>query len=79
MVYVSILMGLLAGAFAAKTIRYHWPRKGNFGMNFEDVFCPDCGAKMPKSRIPKSWDQALWGGWTCSLCGCLMNKYGEKK
>ncbi len=31
--------------------------------------CPKCGKKPPLIRIPDSWDQFLWGGWTCKKCG----------
>jgi len=27
-------------------------------------------------RRPASFSQAVWGGWTCSKCGCEIDKWG---
>ena len=27
-------------------------------------------------RKPTSFRQAAWGGWTCSKCGCEIDKWG---
>ena len=39
--------------------------------------CPECGTAVPMFRNPKSLRQALWGGWTCSLCGTEMDRNGN--
>jgi ribosomal protein L37AE/L43A len=38
--------------------------------------CPRCHAELPRFRIPKSFRQALLGGWTCSHCGCEVDRHG---
>jgi len=43
------------------------------------VQCPNCGTKPPLYRMPKNWQQLLWGGWTCSECGAEMNRQGKLK
>jgi hypothetical protein len=53
-----------------------WPRTGEWGINLSKVHCPKCGDPMPRIRKPKNERQRLWGGWTCSKCGCEMDKYG---
>ncbi len=40
--------------------------------------CPNCGLKVPAIRKPTSIRQAFWGGWTCSVCNCEINKWGKE-
>lgn len=51
--------------------------KNRWGMNLESVNCSACGSPIPPIRQPKSFRQALWGGWTCAKCGCEMDKWGR--
>ena len=53
-------------------------KKTNWGINIKQVFCPQCGEKMPNVRQPTSARQAMWGGWTCPKCGCEMDKWGKE-
>jgi hypothetical protein len=53
------------------------PTSADWGINFGTVHCPDCFAKMAGARMPRSWRQMLWGGWTCPDCGCEMDKWGK--
>lgn len=48
-----------------------------WGINLREVNCPNCGRVMPAIRKPQSLRQFLWGGWTCSDCGCQMDKWGK--
>jgi hypothetical protein len=53
-------------------------RKDGFGINTGRPDCPKCGEPVSLApRVPKSWRQALWGGWTCKECGCEMDKWGR--
>jgi hypothetical protein len=40
--------------------------------------CPDCGERFPRFRKPASGKQALWGGNTCTHCGCEVDRRGHK-
>jgi hypothetical protein len=40
--------------------------------------CPDCGETFPRFRKPANRRQALWGGGTCSKCGCEVDRRGRK-
>ena len=40
--------------------------------------CPGCGEQMPRFRKPANRRQMLWGGWTCSQCGCEVDRRGNK-
>ena len=51
----------------------------NFSINFKTVNCPKCKEPQPKIRKPQGMNEILWGGWTCKLCGCKMNKYGKER
>lgn len=53
------------------------PSIDDMGINFKTVHCPDCFARMPAARFPKTFRQFLWGGWTCHECGCEMDKFGK--
>lgn len=57
---------------ARDTIR----RKGGWGINLRVPDCPQCGEKLNPARVPRSFKQALWGGWTCPQCGCDLDKWG---
>ena len=52
--------------------------KNQWGVNFQRLKCPSCGAQMPRVRTPASGSQAMWGGATCPRCGCEMDKWGRK-
>jgi hypothetical protein len=39
--------------------------------------CPRCKAYIPQVRIPTSFKQMLWGGWTCSNCGLELDRAGK--
>jgi len=47
-------------------------------VNIKKVHCPDCGKEQPKVRKPKNLRQAMWGGNTCTECGCEMDRFGKK-
>jgi len=53
-------------------------KQGNWGIPFKKATCPQCETKSPFSRIPTSFRQAMWGGWSCSNCGCEMDKWGKE-
>ncbi|WP_141249603.1 hypothetical protein [Sphingobium sp. D43FB] len=38
--------------------------------------CPNCSEALPFFRFPKSFKQALVGGWTCSRCHSEIDKWG---
>jgi len=63
-----VFLGILLVAIGTVT-------KNRWGMNLESVNCPACGSPLPQVRQPKSFRQALWGGWTCAKCGCEMDKW----
>ena len=52
--------------------------KNRFGANLDDVRCPQCNALQPNIRKATSWRQGLWGGWTCTVCGTEMDKWGRR-
>lgn len=41
------------------------------------VSCPQCGKSMPKGRLSTSASEWLSGGWTCSSCGCRIDRNGK--
>ena len=51
-------------------------RSGKWGCNLRRVFCPRCNFRQPVVRIPTSWRQFWWGGWTCEACSCEIDKWG---
>jgi len=40
--------------------------------------CPECSEPIATFRKPANRRQALWGGWTCSKCGCEIDRRGKK-
>jgi hypothetical protein len=53
-------------------------KKNRWGMTLKVPNCPRCGKAAKFFRAPKSFTQALWGGYTCPECGCEMDKYGRE-
>lgn len=48
-------------------------------INLKKVNCPKCNLEQPKIRKPKGLKEILWGGNTCTNCGCKMDKHGKKR
>jgi hypothetical protein len=40
--------------------------------------CPVCDTPLPAFRRPASFQQALWGGWTCDGCSTELDRHGNK-
>jgi hypothetical protein len=72
-----LVLGLLAvGAFLV--IRDTVRGRGNWGIPGRmPTACPECEEPLPMVRVPTSFRQALWGGWTCTYCGCEIDKWGK--
>ena len=51
--------------------------KTRFGMNFSAARCGECDNPAPTVRVPRSFYETLWGGWTCDRCGCENDKWGR--
>jgi hypothetical protein len=68
------ISALLFVAYARKR-RLRLLEGSKWGANFSDVKCPSCGTPLPFTRIPKSFRQLMWGGWTCTTCGNEFDKW----
>ena len=53
-------------------------QRGKMGINLARTKCPRCGTLAPLFRKPTSLKQMLWGGWTCTNCGCEMDTWGRE-
>lgn len=73
---IPIVAGLIAGLIALWFITKKWPTTGKWGINLNRVSCTRCGTRQRAVRMPTSFRQMMWGGWTCKECGCEMDKYG---
>ena len=70
-VFIPLLVGLVL------VIRDTVRKKGRWGINTNQVYCPRCGEWAPAVRAPRNLRQMLWGGWTCERCGQEFDKWGE--
>jgi hypothetical protein len=70
---ICTFFAISLGIMVKQTLR----RKGKLGINFDPVCCPKCGKQMPSIRMPASFSEFLFGGWTCLACGTRLNKWGE--
>lgn len=68
---VIIVLGLVA-------VLHGTVKKTKWGVNLDPVVCPRCGKPVAQVRAPKTVQQALWGGWTCSACGTELDKWGSE-
>ena len=74
-IYLIMAWGLLIGILL---VVYGTLVKNGWGVNLKPVTCPCCNRTMPKVRSPKSLREALWGGGTCTNCGCEVDKWGRQ-
>lgn len=77
MLLIAIIFFLILFAAVVLVVADSIRGKGRFGINFKTPTCPTCGNKMPAVRAPKSLNQALWGGSTCTFCGTEIDKWGK--
>jgi NADH:ubiquinone oxidoreductase subunit 3 (subunit A) len=76
--YIPIIVGVLVGVTVGWLCLKLWPKTGKYGVNRNDLVCPECGEVAPKIRKPANKQQLLWGGHTCDKCGTEMDKYGAR-
>jgi transposase-like protein len=51
--------------------------KPAIAINLNKVNCPRCKLAQPKFRLPTSWRQFFFGGWTCERCHTDMDSFGR--
>jgi hypothetical protein len=73
----ALVLVVLLGFGAYLIIRDTRRGTGRWGVNFKAVRCPVCGEPCPTVRVPTSWGQAMWGGWTCTECSSELDKWGK--
>ncbi|MBX7190482.1 MAG: hypothetical protein K1X94_00400 [Sandaracinaceae bacterium] len=54
-------------------------QKGRWGINLAKTTCPSCGTPAPTFRRPASFEEAMWGGWTCATCSLRIDKWGRPR
>ena len=53
--------------------------KTRWGVNLRPPkACPRCGSAIARGGSPRSSQQVMWGGWTCSSCGTEIDKWGRE-
>jgi hypothetical protein len=52
--------------------------ENRWGINLSSVSCPCCKAPLAQVRLPRSFRQAMWGGYTCPACGAEVDKWGRQ-
>jgi hypothetical protein len=65
---IGAIVGRIAGGLGVLIMALVMPRRK----------CPDCGEVFPRFRNPANSRQALWGGGTCTKCGCEVDRRGRK-
>ena len=73
MLIVFDILGLLVALALFGTLY-----KSRWGINVDSVSCPRCKTPLPRFYGPRSLRQALWGGWTCPICGAGVDKWGRE-
>lgn len=76
---VILIVACGLGVIAIAAILVHGTvTKSKMGINLDPSKCSRCQTSMPSVRVPKSFRQAMWGGWTCPNCGCEIDKWGRE-
>ena len=76
MITLAIVLVLLA--VVAMLVAHGASLENRLGMNPETTTCPYCHAELPAFRWPSSFRQAIFGGWTCSICTTKVDKWGRE-
>jgi ribosomal protein L40E len=74
--FLLFVMLIVGGAYAF--FRHANKNKTRWGVNFDEMVCPDCNTKQPITRVPANRREMLWGGFTCRKCGTEADKWGRK-
>jgi hypothetical protein len=80
MVIVGPLVGLVIlalGVGGFLVVRGTLRGRGRWGVNLRPIACPECGEPAPPVRSPRNRREMLWGGCTCTRCGCEYDKWGR--
>jgi hypothetical protein len=75
MTALAIIFGVLTVGMAL--VIYGTLARNRWGINPDAVSCPHCNTPLPQARRPRSFQQAMWGGWTCPACGAEADKWGR--
>jgi hypothetical protein len=75
MTFLLVVFGSLA--IGVVLVIYGTVAKNRWGINLGELSCPCCKTQLPKLRKPQSLRQAMWGGWTCRVCGAEVDKWGR--
>lgn len=69
---------IMIGVFIFLIINQFRKKKNKNETNLFKVKCPKCNTEQSFIRVPKDIKEAVWGGYTCSNCGCKMDKFGNE-
>src|SRR5580704_6737818 len=74
---VAILVLLGVGLLL---VGYDTVARNKWGINLGKVCCPNCNTPLTGARGLKtrSLKQAMWGGYTCPVCGAGIDKWGRQ-
>jgi hypothetical protein len=75
---ISFIVVVVLVAIGLILVIYGTVAKNNWGVNLTPVSCPCCKAPLPQVRTPKSFRQAMWGGYICPACGTEVDKWGRQ-
>lgn len=71
---------VIAGGLVAAMLVSSTQKRGKMGINLSPpTACPGCGAPLPMARVPSSFREAMWGGWTCKKCRLAIDKWGRPR
>jgi hypothetical protein len=76
MILLAVIFSLLFIGVAL--VAYGTLVKNRWGVNLSAVSCPRCNTALPRVRQPQSIRHALWGGWTCPVCGTEVDNWGRE-
>jgi hypothetical protein len=75
--FALLALAIFAVLGAALLVVGTW-RRNRWGLNLAAMRCPSCSSSLPSWRGPRTRQQALWGGWVCSTCLTVVDKWGRE-
>jgi|SRR5271157_5436705 len=76
--FAASVIAILFGRWLRRSGHVKTTSDTRWGINpVGQIQCPRCGKIHGQFRIPRSFRQAMWGGWTCSHCGLEVDKWNR--
>gem|GEM_PF-5570626 len=83
LIFILVLLGILSTWVMLRLVIYFikWSEERTKGNDLpfiaRDRFCARCDRKVARSKRLISWNEIIFGGWSCPYCGSEYDQVGQ--